>query len=192
MPPWTIILRCAHINLQGVILQETEISDNTNMKTSNITTLNFHLNYSLISPFSSKWHCQHTVLYTVMWEERAVFRELTVSVTIRKNVHMTVCLIVNGYRDRAVWMYRLNCVRFWFMGLDEEQSLQTKVGYMRWTVCYNFGPAACIQKHEDQLRRTTHNICTQAAKCFEVDGGLSEPLLWTVINLLFMCNKFVI
>ena len=110
----------------------------------------------------------------------------------KKKFHMTMCLTVSGYRDRAVWIYRLNYIRFWFMGLDKGQSLQTKGGYMRQTVCSNFRSAACIQKHADQLRRTTHNICTQPATCIEVDGGLSEHLLWTVINLLFMCNKFVI
>jgi hypothetical protein len=166
MPPCTITLRCVHNNLQDVILQDTESSHNTNMKTSNITTLNFHLNYSLIFPLSSKWHCQHTMLYTVMQEERSVFWELTLLVIIRKKVHMAMCLTVNGYRDKAVWMYRLNCIWFWFMGLDEEQSLQTKGGCTRRTVCYNFVSAACIQQHEDQLRRTTHNICTQPVKCF--------------------------
>jgi len=66
------------------------------------------------------------------------------------------------------------------MRFDEQQSLQTKDGHMRQTVFCNFGSAACIQKHEDQLRWTTHNLCTQAAKCIKVDGGLSEHLLWTV------------
>jgi len=64
------------------------------------------------------------------------------------------------------------------MGFDEEQSLQMKIGYMRWTVWCNFGSAACIQKYDDQLRRTTHNTATHAMRCFEVDGGLSEHLLW--------------
>jgi len=66
----------------GVILQDTGSSHNTNMKTSSITTLNCHLIYSLISPLSSKWHCQHTILYTGMQEERSVFWELTVLVII--------------------------------------------------------------------------------------------------------------
>jgi hypothetical protein len=34
-----------------------------------------------------------------------------------------------------------------------------------------------MKKHEDQLRQTTHNIRTQAAKFIEVDGGLSQHLL---------------
>ena len=111
---------------------------------------------------------------------------------MRKKVHMTMFLIVNGYPDIAVCISRPNYATFWFMPLDEEQSLQTKGGYMRRTVCYNFGSAACIQKHEDQLRRTTHHLCTQAVKCIEGDGGLSEHLLRTVTNVSFMCNKFVI
>jgi len=30
------------------------------------------------------------------------FWEVTVSVIVRKKVHMNMCLILNGYRDRAV------------------------------------------------------------------------------------------
>jgi len=37
--------------------------------------------------------------------------------------------------------------------------------------------AACIKKREDQLRRKTHDLRTRAAKCTEVDGGISEHLL---------------
>jgi len=87
---------------------------------------------------------------------------------------------------------RPNYVRFLFMGLDEGQSFQMKGGYMRRTVCSNIGSAVHMKEHEDQLRRTKHNLLTQAAKCIEVDGGLSEHLLCTVINLSFMCNKSVI
>ena len=103
-----------------------------------------------------------------------------------------MCLILNGYRDRAVWISRLKSVKFWFMGLDEEQSLQMKGEYTRRTACSDFGFAACMKEHDDQFTWTTHNFRTQAAKCHEVDSGLSEHLLWTVINLLFMCNKLVI
>jgi len=37
--------------------------------------------------------------------------------------------------------------------------------------------AACIKKREDQLRRKTRDLRTRAAKCTEVDGGISEHLL---------------
>jgi hypothetical protein len=52
--------------------------------------------------------------------------------------------------------------------------------------------AARVKKREDQLRRLTHDLCTRVAKCTKVDGGIFEHVLLTVINLLFMCNKFVI
>ena len=52
--------------------------------------------------------------------------------------------------------------------------------------------AACINKGEDQLRRTTHDLRTPVAKCTEVDGGIFEHLLWTVTDLLFLCHEFLI
>ena len=160
----------------------------------NLQHQNIKFPFKLLSNFSRQFKVTlsaHNPVYRVMQEERSVFWELTVSVVIRKKFHMTICVILNGYRDGAVWISRTNYATFWFVPLHEEQSLKRKGGYMRWTVCYNFGSADCIQNHEDQLRRTTHNLCTQAAKCIEVDGGLSEHLLRTVTNL-FMCNKFVI
>jgi hypothetical protein len=50
--------------------------------------------------------------------------------------------------------------------------------------------AACIKKREDQLRRTTSDLCTRVAKCTEVDGGICGHLLCTVTSLLFLCNKY--
>ena len=44
---------------------------------------------------------------------------------------MKTCLTANGYRDRAVWISKPNYVKFSFVGLDEEWSLQNKVGYTR-------------------------------------------------------------
>ena len=37
--------------------------------------------------------------------------------------------------------------------------------------------AVRIKKHEDQPRRTTHDLRTPVAKCTEVDGGIFEHLL---------------
>jgi hypothetical protein len=45
--------------------------------------------------------------------------------------------------------------------------------------------AACIKKREDQLRRTTRDLHTRAAKCTEVNGGIFEHLLRIVKNLSF-------
>jgi hypothetical protein len=36
--------------------------------------------------------------------------------------------------------------------------------------------AASIKKREDQLRRTTRDLCTRVAKCFEVNSGIFEGL----------------
>jgi hypothetical protein len=36
--------------------------------------------------------------------------------------------------------------------------------------------AACINKREDQLRRTTRDLRTRVTKCTEVDGGIFEHL----------------
>jgi len=50
-----------------------------------------------------------------------------VSVIVRKNIHMNICLIVNVYSDRAVGMARPNSVRILFVGLNEEGILQNKI-----------------------------------------------------------------
>jgi len=52
--------------------------------------------------------------------------------------------------------------------------------------------AGCIKESEDQLRRRPRDIRTWVAKCTEVGGGILERLLWTVTDLWFVCNKFVI
>jgi hypothetical protein len=52
--------------------------------------------------------------------------------------------------------------------------------------------AACINKREDQLRRTTRDLRTRVAKCTEVDGGIFEYLLRTVTDLSLLCHKFLV
>ena len=131
-----------------------------NIKFSFILLSNFSLVFKVTLPAQSDA------------EGKASIWELTVSVIIREKVHMTMCLILNGYWDTAVWISRHNYVRFWFMGFDEEQSLEMKGGYMRRTVCSNFRSAACIQKCDDQLRRTTQNIAHN---------------LWSALRLMVDC-----
>jgi hypothetical protein len=47
--------------------------------------------------------------YTVMQEEKSIFWKVILKVTIWKKVHMSMRLILNGYRDTAVllrlWVY---------------------------------------------------------------------------------------
>jgi len=37
--------------------------------------------------------------------------------------------------------------------------------------------ATCTKKREDQLRRTTRDLCTRVVKCTEVSGAIFEHLL---------------
>ena len=37
--------------------------------------------------------------------------------------------------------------------------------------------AGCVEKREDQLRRTTRDLRTRVANCFEVDGVICGHLL---------------
>jgi hypothetical protein len=82
-----------------------------------------------------------------------------------------MCLIVNCYWDRAVWIFKCNSINFWF-GLDEERSLQNKAGHTDELLARILYAAVRIKKREDQLRRTTRDLSTRIAKCTEVDGGI--------------------
>jgi len=55
-------------------------------------------------------------------------------------------LILNGYRDTAVWFSIPNSVRFLFVGLGEERSLRKKYEYTRRIALSNFG--FCSQNKE--------------------------------------------
>jgi hypothetical protein len=62
------------------------------------------------------------------------------------------------------------------VGLDEE-VYKRKVDTRDELLARTLDIAARIKKHEDQLRRTTRDLRTRAAKCTEVDGGIFEHLL---------------
>ena len=81
-----------------------------------------------------------------------------------KKVHTNTCLILKGYLDRAVTISRTNCVRFMFVRLDEERSLQNKGGHTHKLLARILDAAACIKKREDQHRRTTRDLSTRVAK----------------------------
>jgi hypothetical protein len=44
-------------------------------------------------------------------------------------------------------------------------------------LAYILDAAGRIKKHEDQLKRTTHDFHTRVSKCIEVYGGIFEHLL---------------
>jgi hypothetical protein len=48
--------------------------------------------------------------YRVIQEVRSIFGETVASVIVRKKVHVNMCLILNGYRDRAVCIYKYNSI----------------------------------------------------------------------------------
>jgi hypothetical protein len=46
----------------------------------------------------------------LMYEERSMSWEVIVAVIVREKVHMNMCLIVNGYRDTAVSIYKYRSI----------------------------------------------------------------------------------
>jgi hypothetical protein len=115
-------------------------------------------------------------------------------------VHMNVCLILNCYRDRTVWIRRFLvvppsssdgldvCLWDWIKSEGCKRNVDTRYEFL---ACI-LDAAARVEKREDQLRLTTRDLRTRVTKCVEVDGGIFEHLLWTVTNLSFLCNSFVI
>jgi hypothetical protein len=55
-----------------------------------------------------------------------------------------------------------------------------------------FDAAARMKKREDQVRRTTRDLHTRAAKCIEVDVGIFENLFGSAPIFSFLCNKVFI
>jgi len=48
------------------------------------------------------WNTSDNFLYRVFQEERSIFLEVIISVTVRIKAHMNKCLILSVYSDRAV------------------------------------------------------------------------------------------
>ena len=85
-----------------------------------------------------------SVLYRVIQEERSVLGGSD-SIAHCEKKNMNMCIILNGYQDRAVSVSRPDYVRFLFVGLDEEESLQKKGGYTRRIARLHFG-CCCLHK----------------------------------------------
>jgi hypothetical protein len=60
------------------------------------------------------------MLYSVIQKEKSIFREVILPIIVRKKVHMNMCLILKGCRDRATKISVPKSVRLLFVGLDEE------------------------------------------------------------------------
>jgi predicted P-loop ATPase len=96
--------------------------------------------------------------HRVIQEKRPIFWEVIGSVIVRRKDKTNMCLILNCYRDRAAWKFRPNSVRFLFVWLDEERSLQNKVDTWEELLARILDAAVCIKRLQDQLRRTTRVI----------------------------------
>lgn len=80
----------------------------------------------------------------------------------KKKVHMSMLLILNGYRDRAVWVWGAQLFppfSLMFMRLDKKWRWRNKGGHTR-RIARILSTAARIKKLEDQLARTKHHLPT--------------------------------
>ena len=80
-------------------------------------------------------------------------------VIVEIKVHMNMCQIPHGYRDRAVLLCKSNYVRFSFVG-DRRRAKFTKGTWTHQTNCsLEFWMLLPAQKNcEDQLRKKKHAI----------------------------------
>ena len=71
--------------------------------------------------------------------------------------------------------------------------MQKKGGYSRRIALLAVWMLLAAQREAKIDSDEQHAILTHDfAKCIEVDGGILGHLLWTVTDLLFVCNKLVI
>ena len=79
------------------------------------------------------------------------FGELIASDMLRKIVIVNICRFLNRYWDWAVWIWLPLFVRYLFVVLVKERSLQKQGGYTRRTAGCHFG---CCHPHKEAWRST--------------------------------------
>jgi hypothetical protein len=89
-------------------------------------------------------------------------------------------------------MEHIKSVRFMFVGLDKSEVYQRKMDTRDELLVRISDAAARIKGGDDKLRRTTREHSTRVANCIDVCGRIFGYLLWNIIDLSFLCNKFVI
>ena len=103
-----------------------------------------------------------------------------------ERVHMNRRLILNGYRDIVVWMSRPNSIKFLFLrGWMKSKGYKRKGDTRDKLIAHILDAAACIKKHEDQLRQMTCDLHLWVTKCIEGDSGIFKHLLWYATNMSF-------
>ena len=100
-----------------------------------------------------------------------------------RKVYMNVRLILIGYRDIAVWIYRPNSIRFLFVGLVKGWSLQKKGGYTRETDRSHFG---CRCPHKEAWSSTPMRSTRSSHTNCKVHWGWR----WDFRKFIVKCNKF--
>ena len=97
---------------------------------------------------------------------------------------MNECKILNGYQDRSVCNYRLTALDFCLWGWMKSEVNKIKLDTPDELLARMLDAAGCINKREDQLRRTTRDLRTPVAKCSVFDGGILEHLTFKPRNFL--------
>jgi hypothetical protein len=110
---------------------------------------------------------QRKVQYFWMWEYRSLWEKL------RTNVY----LILNGYRDRIIWISSSNSLGL-FCGFEWRIKFKKKGGYT-WLIARSHLEAATRNKeeHKNQIRWKTRDFHSRVAYCTEIDDGIFEYLL---------------
>jgi len=66
---------------------------------------------------------QQIILYSIIQQERSIFWEVIVIIIVRKEVYMDKCLILSGYQDRAVWIYKYKRTVELYIGIKKDKLL---------------------------------------------------------------------
>ena len=98
-----------------------------------------------------------------------------------EKVHINICLILSGYRNRAIRISRHNSVRLLFVGLGEKAKFTTTTKKVdtrgRIARCHFWW----FFSHKEMRRstETTSDLRTRVTKWTEFDSEIFEYLLWT-------------
>jgi hypothetical protein len=114
-------------------------------------------------------------------EERRTFWKVIASIIMRKKSHLNTCLILDGYRDRAV---RISLLHFCLWGWMKSEVYIRKEDTRHELLVRIFVTAARIKTREDQLRRTTRDFACELQSAPRLMVGFS--------HIYSNCKKYVI
>jgi hypothetical protein len=107
------------------------------------------------------------LLYRVIKEERSIFWEVVALAIVRKKVHMNMCLILNGYGDRVVWISPLKCAQ-----LSEPCSVQCNVSQVSVDCCDIVWCLKCCKTCD-----TSSHMLNMQISCMSMVFVMEAPLL---------------